>query len=541
MSHLRVDADLRELASAGRHAGQPRLAVLAPEHSLNHGWRALLARVVFAATVLYAGTLVWIAPHPPMADLPQHAAQVALLRDLLLGHSPWEPLLRINYFTPYLIGYGLALPLTAAMPVAAALKVLLTLAFYCFVLCCVLLRRRFQGDERLDWLFIPGFFGFAYAWGFFTFLLATPVALLFVLLADKYAERPATARGVLLFGAGLVLFFSHGLVFLFACSIAIALLLIRSSPWKSTLAALLPFVPLGALSLVYAFASLHRDAVFDQWPSGASWEWLGRLNLIANIFGTKPYDVHDAVFAVVAGSSMLFAPRLLQSSVNRSHPAVFIPIAAALLVWLAAPNYAMKADFVYQRFAIFILPFYALIFCRPALSPAPSPADRMKTRLSQLLLPSLCWVFLLGQTDRLIDFARESRDFEFVRAAVEPGQRALWIALESDSVAAKNIVAYLHYPLWYQAENGGFVDFNFAWAPSQMIRFRSDQLPAAQPFWRTRSFSWALHEGWIYRYFFVRHFEPLPSSFFENDRCEVSLLKSAGSWSVYESKRCRWQ
>ena len=152
-------------------------------------------RLAFLVTVLYAGAMFWIAPHPPMADLPQHAGQVAIWRDLLLGQSPWQQMLRINYFTPYLIGYGLALPLSFVMPVVAAFKLMLMLAYYAFVLCCVLLRRRFDGDERLDWLFIPGFFGLSFIWGNFTFLVAAPVGLFFVLLADRYAE--SARRGVL--------------------------------------------------------------------------------------------------------------------------------------------------------------------------------------------------------------------------------------------------------------------------------------------------------------------------------------------------------
>jgi hypothetical protein len=93
-------------------------------HSLTQ--RASIARVAFFLTVIYAGAMFWLAPHPPMADLPQHAGQITLWRDLLLGQSPWQSLVNINYFTPYLIGYGLALPLTFLMPVAAALKLLLT-------------------------------------------------------------------------------------------------------------------------------------------------------------------------------------------------------------------------------------------------------------------------------------------------------------------------------------------------------------------------------------------------------------------------------
>ena len=64
---------------------------------------------LFLLAALWGAGIFWLAPHPPMVDLPQHAAQVALLRDLLQGASPWADFFRVNWITPYLIGYGLAL------------------------------------------------------------------------------------------------------------------------------------------------------------------------------------------------------------------------------------------------------------------------------------------------------------------------------------------------------------------------------------------------------------------------------------------------
>ena len=61
-------------------------------------------RIAFVSTVIFAGATFWFAPRLPMADLPQHAGQVAVWHDMLLGTSNWEPLLYINYFTPYLTG-----------------------------------------------------------------------------------------------------------------------------------------------------------------------------------------------------------------------------------------------------------------------------------------------------------------------------------------------------------------------------------------------------------------------------------------------------
>ena len=81
---------------------------------------ANIARIAFIVTVAFAGATFWFAPHPPMTDLAQHAGQVALLHDLLLGHSKWQSLIYVNYFTPYLMGTVLAVPLSFVMSATAA-------------------------------------------------------------------------------------------------------------------------------------------------------------------------------------------------------------------------------------------------------------------------------------------------------------------------------------------------------------------------------------------------------------------------------------
>jgi len=208
-------------------------------------------RVLFIAAVAWGAALFWMAPYPPMIDLPQHAGQVVVLHDLLLGRSPWADLVRINLLTPYLIGYGLTLALSFVMPVVVALKLLLSAAFCGFVAGCVLLRRSFGGDPRLDWLFIPGFFGMAYYWGFFTYLITVPLGVLFLVLAHRYAESPQPRTGWLIFAAGVGLFFSHGLVFLMATCAGGAFLLVRHRRLERIVRLALPYLALAALFAVF--------------------------------------------------------------------------------------------------------------------------------------------------------------------------------------------------------------------------------------------------------------------------------------------------
>ena len=57
--------------------------------------RDQLSRLLFALTVFWGAAIVWLAPHPPMIDLPQHAGQLALLKQLLFGQSPWADLFQV--------------------------------------------------------------------------------------------------------------------------------------------------------------------------------------------------------------------------------------------------------------------------------------------------------------------------------------------------------------------------------------------------------------------------------------------------------------
>ena len=497
-------------------------------------------KMMFFATVLYAGSMIWLAPHPPMVDLPQHAGQVALWRDLLLHQSPWQSIVRVNYLTPYLIGYGLALLLSLFMPIAAALKLLLTLSYLAFVYGCCLLRRQLSSDDRLDWLFIPSFFGFAFEWGLLTFLVAAPLGLGFTLISYRYSQNPSPSRGIILFLAGALLFFSHGLIFLFFTVIGCLLLVLSRPVSKLSAASVLPYALLGLL-FIALFWVARSDAVFHASTSpetvwGFDWERAG--SFVVYPWGKSRQYLPFAIGGVV----MMIAPLAFGWHMNHRQPLAFVPMLALLLVWLAVPDRAMSTALLYQRFALFTLPFYALLFSgNEEASGSTQTAGMRQIALYQLAIMLICWGFLAQKTSQFLHFAAESKDFDTATSTIEPSQRALTLIFDPISEASENSIAYLHYGLWYQAEHGGFVDVNFAWFLPQIVRFRQDRVPSVNTdfSWKPQAFNWTAHHGEIYRYFLVRHTGPLPVRFFASTGpCQVALLKAAGSWSVYETQQC---
>ncbi|MDR5878722.1 hypothetical protein [Caballeronia sp. LZ032] len=501
-----------------------------------------MPRALFIVTLLGGALLFWIAPRPPLVDLPQHAAQVMLLRDLIDHASAWQSLVRINLFTPYLIGYGLALPLTYVMSISSALKLVLMIAYVGFVMSCVGFRRHLHGDPRLDVLFIPGFFGFAFAWGFYTFLVAAPVGMLFMWLAHRSATQPSFSRGVGVFVAGVALFFCHGLVFLFACGIGAGFALVKPRQIRGKLLALAAFVPLGLLCIVYTLWSHASDPVLGHTIDNVAkvdWGWSDtggkRLLLFPMmVWGlTKWSAVYLPLFVLMG-----IAPWLWRDRINPDR-AVLVPMIVMGFIWLAVPNLALGTAYLYQRFALFLLPVYALMFVAP--KPVAGVKRDRRGFVMQVVIIAGCWIFLANQAVRLHRFAVEIAPLEQLLSRTEPNQRALNLVMDGASDAYWSPFAYQHQALWYQAEKHGFVDPNFAQFLPQIVRFRPAQLPvhASQLDRFPGSFDWKQDNGRLYRYIFVRSAEPLPADYFANGECDVALLAREGKWALYERHACR--
>lgn len=500
------------------------------------GWSGLI-RMGFHVTVICAGLVFWASHYPAMADLPQHAAQVVALRELLEGSSAWGDVLRINLFTPYLIGYALALPLSYVLPISDVLKLLLSLAFYGFVGAHVLLRRHFSADPRLDWLSIPGFFGFAYLWGFFTYLLAAPLCLVFILLADRHARGQTPRNGALVLFAGVALFFSHGLAFLFAGMVGALICLLRPVSWTAKAKALAPFIPLAVLCLVYVDFTAGQEASVPDGPTAAEWwDWRVRAFIPGLIFGIMPSPA-EFLFALLSAAVLFLSPLLARSVWNRQDPIVLVPLGVLALLWFCTPDHIMRISFVYHRFALFIFPLFAIIFRAPAGSRGQQIDRRIVS--THVALAGICWIFILLHGLRAAASEGERTDFDRVRAAMEPAKRVLYIRMDESESSASSRLAHMHYALWYQAENGGLVDYNFAWAPSQLVRYRFEHLPAVSRKWRATDFDWRRDEGWRYQYLIVRHVAPLQGVPFETHGCPVKHLRSSGKWSVFGIPDCK--
>jgi len=506
---------------------------------------------LFLLTVAWGVSIFWFAPHPPMFDLPQHAGQVILLRDILLGQSPWADQFRINLFTPYLMGYGLALPLSLIMPIATVLKLLLSLAYIAFVFMCVKLRQHFVSDSRLDWLFLLTFFGFAYQWGFFTFLIAAPIGLWFILTADRYAQNRTFARALGVVTLGLILLISHGLVFLFALSTGLLLLGARVREFRVLMAATYPFVILIIVCAGFFFINhkINKDmglTSVTKWSVGTSWlfglERFPKALIFSFSAGLKGLQVIYLFVQGLAVFVLLCTPWLLGLRIDWKNRPSWIPFFMVALIIAIVPSKAIASMFLYERFALFLIPAYAWMFTQT--SGNERQLQVKSSLIAKLVVPLLiimCWSSLTLHAISAWKFGKESADIDSIISTLKPKQRALMLIFDPVSKAGNNIGLYSHYPAWYQAEKQGLVDLNIAWFPPMVVRYKLDHLPAVTPGfeWGPGVFDWVKNRGSDYNYFFVRHSVEIPKNLFKGADCPPTLLVTSGMWTVFERTSCR--
>jgi hypothetical protein len=505
-------------------------------------WRRTRAftRSHFGLFLLFAlgAAIIWWPPRPAMVDLAQHAGQIALLRDILLGRSPWAHQIRINLLTPYLIGYGLALPLSLVMPVLTAMKILLTIAYGAFAALCLAIRRELGAAPELDAYYFVSFFGFAYGWGMYTFLVAAPVGLAYLLLSIRYARGAGVGRGIALTALGLALLFSHGLVFLLAWPLGVGFLAFAAGSLRERLARAWPFVaPLlicGALFLIIN----HREAAVS--TAFAAKFNMGDLGERLLSFVSGGLGVAQALWLYPCFVVLGLLPFLAGLRLDLSRKESLLTAAAVAGVLAFGPMLAWSTLFIYPRFALFLPPAYAWLFS-PLSGRGTRSVDVRASRLNFAAL-TVCGVVLASTFACTIRFARETPDFDAVLSRAQPGQRALALALVIDtySSAGVNGRVYMHFPLWYQADKQGFVDFNFAVFHPQIARFADPSFTLIDDEfdWHPERFNWRREGGDRYRYFFVRRTLPLPLTLFAGADCPPVKIAEKGAWELFERVPC---
>jgi hypothetical protein len=477
------------------------------------------------AVFLIGVVAIWLPPWPPMIDLPQFAGQMVLLKGKLTGSTPWSDYLRIDSLTPYLLGYGLTLPLTFMLPVVAALKVVLTLALACLGLTAAAIRRELGAARQLDSFALIGFFGYAYAWGLLTFLIAAPLGLLVVWLSLRHARTPNWRGGLAIVIAGGALLFAHGLIFLFAVGLGLVLNLVRCRDLRSVGRRVWPFAVLIAVGA--AAYLLARGEPGDSNGFGLNFGPL-LLRILAPL---GAIDGRPDPWTILALIALIAAPFVCGLRIA-ARPIERLLIAAAVFGAVAVgPDGAWVAAGIFRRFALFTPAAWAWLF-------SDDPARRGGQWLS-LMPPVLAGLIMAQHVNEAAQFAAETKDFDAVMALAKPGKRALSIIIDRASAADVDLHVYLHFPLWYEAERNGLVDPNFAATPPSIVRYRASPKLSKGFVDNAGSFDWRRERGEQWTYFFVRDTSPVPPGLFAGAPCPPALVGASGAWALFEASPCK--
>ncbi len=480
-------------------------------------------RTAFWTTALLAAFVHWIPHFPPQIDLAQHAGQMRFLHDWTQPDFLYRDILELNLFTPYLPAYLLGALLTFVMSPVTAVKLLWSVGAFGTVYASVRIRRRIGGSAEWDWLLLPGLFGVTFVWGLLTFQFAVPFALLAVEYWMVYLDRPGVRRGVV-FGLALIgLFFSHALVtawVLLVCGVMV-LATPNFSPRDLPRAIVRGLPLLAPLPVISFWLSVTGER--EQAQGATVWGYLPErvFSFFSELLGGPFPALAAGVGAAIFLSPFLAGKRFSPSAVHRA------PLLITVAILLAGPFRMFGNAFTYNRFFSILGPTLLI-----AIAAGPMAASGF-SRLRHLVpLLSLAWVLFIAS--RMVLFSTEQRAFSRVLAEMESDLHVLSVVEYAGSRALGNEGAYLHFPVWYQAERGGLVEFSFAAFYPMLLRFSASQTSYVPEIFAARPTHLSIARE-------VKKFDQILARVPLSDSTaltglSVVLVKRAGQWRLYEAR-----
>jgi hypothetical protein len=478
---------------------------------------------LFSVALALAVAPIWFTGYIPMVDLPQHAAQIAALHEIRSGNTVFTEIFTTNWFTPYLLGYTLLYLLSTIFPIQIAAQALVSVAIVSVPLATALLIREVGADPRWRWLAIPGAYSFSFYWGFLSFLVAVPVALMLLRSAIRFDKMPDIRRATALAAFSIALFFCHVIALGFISVVAAAYFLARHpTDFKKAVIRCIPLAAPLPIMAAWAFLTYDSEAVVRNAPV-----FFGPLSARLKLLLVQPagFDQQSMVATLVT-VAILLVPVIAGSKPSRDL-ARWAPFGMGLLLFVVWPRSAFHTAFMFPRLGVFIAPLWLVAW---------DPPSARHSKLDTLAM-IVVLVWLMANVGRFAAFAREIESFDRVLDRMEPGQRAAGLVFDRGTRLFGGPV-HMHMPAWYQAKKHGIVDFNFADAYAPVVRFKPSRGPrlTERVGWYPWEMDWAKHGGSQYRYFVVKAPIDVSEDLFGRQRDGLSLITREGDWWLYERR-----
>ena len=479
-----------------------------------------------------------------MVDFPQRVALAAIIRFYGDPARAWRQVFELVPWRPHglfgLITAGLAL----LMPIDAAGKLTVSICLVAVVPCVLALCRRTGRPGWYALLALPAMYGYTFLWGFVDNLLACPLFLLGLALADRSFDQQLGARSwFLLAGLGLLFYGVHlQIFFLFAGAVG-WLALVRRPGLRRLAIWLSPLAPGLALGMgVLGWIDLHAATVMTGYRQRLAAEAtrfappLDKLaRLPSTVFGASGDGTHlllAAVLLAVVGA--LAVPRPVQAPGPAEQTRLFRTRFASLSAWVAL-LYFILPEFSRGYLVAERLAPLAFLLAIPAL-PCP-PAARQ--RLAALLTAGLLVLHLVHTTTAFLSFAAETAGLRELLDETAPGQALAGLIYEPYTLEW-SVPLLLHSAAYYQVFKGGRIHYSFAQFFNSPVTYRpgqnyEDALLAEWDEWKPQHFVYPRHARY-YRYFLVRGGpENLAAAF--GPYLAQTRVRKAGRWYLVERLR----
>ncbi len=470
--------------------------------ALQRFWLELPARPAYAICGLLSLAAVWLPHYPVGVDLPQHANLLHLWTDLGRGPIEFRDIYRTNLFTPYLLPYLVALPLTRFVSALFAIKCLLTLAVITTPFYMTRWLRAIGAAPAFGLVGFAVTFDYCYLWGFISCTLALPLMFAYLAEFETQGDAPGWRKVLTTTALAASVFFSHGITFGIALVIAGMSWLMRGR-WLARFRAALHVIPLAVLACVW-LALRHKDT-----SAQAVGQWFDKgraIHLFSGAFTTFP----DNQWAIVGASSIALFLVLARPKLSFA-PQRWLPLALVTLIFVALPDVIASTWYVATRFCVFV----------HALAPAvlePRTSDRL-ARQWHWFLCALVAAFLILLNVRLNRFNRELDGFTAIAALVPPGSDLQTLVPETESTdPVFGPAEFGQIPAWLTAEQGGLIANDSAGMPYYQLPIRRNDVPSLQHYAYTISHGgYARYRGALRR-------------LTQTTRGPAQLVKESGGW-----------
>ncbi len=496
---------------------------------------------------------IWKIYYLPLGDLADHAAQM----HVILNYDEYRDDYYVNWFTPYLVGYLIALGFALVFPIPVALKIALSIALICIPLACLYLLRNLKGNRYWVWICFPVAYSFSFYWGFYSYIIATPIAILLVAYSVAYSQEKLTKKNfaIAVFLSAL-LFLSHAMAWAMAMALVACVLWI-GRPFKDACKRLVPFVLIIPL-VVYWAANVGPESAKPVIQAGHYSEHylnrvMGELTYIAEQWQYRTEHAEHIkrvkeLFAFAIGrpaaldyvliSILLIFWPLLSGARIRVNPKNWLPATSVFAAFLVVPYWIFDTAYVYLRFAVFLFPATFFLYrYQPPETPI-SVRDELpkaaKTLVSYSAAFSVVLALMLTINAEFDDFKDNDEAFKKILEEMESGKTVLTLVFDHDSTF-KYSPPYLHFGSWYQSVKGGVELMSFshdAGAQNVPVRYRQQTWPIPST-WNPGEFRWSRHEGSRYDYFLVRSKTDRTAQLFGARNRRTILEAHYGHWYLY--------